>query len=212
VPEGGKVSTMGPEDFHAPPWDAPLDVNAELEAIPKAATMKGILILPMLAEARRAGVVLRSARNRYLPFVDYPLVEHARLLVESAQAFYPGLALRRGLRKLGRAAPRAFAQATVGRVLWAGVDNAESAIEMIAKSYAIASPSARVTIAERAPGRARIRLDGAHCFRDSHHVGLFEGVLLSVNTKCTVEIRMESPNVWEYQLTWPLRSVRPTVG
>ncbi len=49
-------------EFSAPPWDAPLDVTACLAAIPSNATMKGLCLLPMLAEARRRGVVVEGGR------------------------------------------------------------------------------------------------------------------------------------------------------
>jgi len=199
-----------PSEFHVPPWDAPLDVNAELEAIPKEATMKGLFIVPMLVEARRQGVTLKSARERYLPFTDYPLIEHARVLVEAAHAFFPDLTTRRGLRKLGRAAQRAFAQATIGKVMWATVDSPESAIEAASKTYVISTPSARLLIVERAPGRARVRLEGVHCFRDSNHVGTLEGVLLAANTKGTVHVRIDSPTVCEFELSWIVPSQRPS--
>src|SRR6185369_9387325 len=63
----------GSEGFHLPPWGQPLDVEACLAAIPAASTIKSFFILPMLEEARRRGVVLPAARERYLPFADYPI-------------------------------------------------------------------------------------------------------------------------------------------
>jgi uncharacterized protein (TIGR02265 family) len=195
---------MPSADFQEPPWDTPLDVNAELEAIPKGATMKGLFILPMVAEARSRGIVLPSARDRYLTFNDYPLVEHGRVMVESAQAFFPNISTRRGLRKLGRAAVRAFSQTTIGKVMWASVDSVDSALDAAAKMYTIAVPSCRMTVVERAQGRAVVRLGGeAHCFLDSNHVGTLEGVLHASGANGgTVAVRIESRFVGEYRLTW----------
>ena len=197
-----------PSEFYIPPWDAPLDVNAELDAIPKGATIKGLFILPMIVEGRRRGITLPRARERYLPFTDYPLEEQARLLVDAAHAFYPELSTRRGLRRLGRAAHQAFAQATIGKVMWASVDSVDAALEAAAKTYAVTASSTRVTILECAADRAHVRLEGAHCFLDSNHVGTFEGVLLACNTKASVSVRIDSPTAGELLLTGASPSAR----
>ncbi len=196
--------------FHAPPWDAPLDVNAELDAVPQGTTIKGMFLLPMVLEAQRRGVRLESARARYLPFTDYPLVEHGRLLVESARAFHPKLTLRRGLRKLGHWGLRAFAESTVGKVVWAGVDGVDAAMDAAAKTYAIAIPAGRVTIVERSTGRARVRLEGGvHYFLDSNHVGNFEGDLRACHVQGNIAVRAGPPGGGELLLTWSGPSIRP---
>jgi uncharacterized protein (TIGR02265 family) len=197
-------------EFYAPPWDAPLDVNAELDAVPQGTTIKGMFLLPMVLEAQRRGIRLESARDRYLPFADYPLVEHGRLLVESARAFYPKLTTRRGLRKLGHAGLRAFAKSTIGKVVWAAVDGVDAAMDAAVKTYAIAIPAGRLTIVERSPGLARVRLTGGvHYFLDSNHVGNFEGVLRACNVQGTVAVRLEPPAEGELLLTWSGPSIRP---
>jgi uncharacterized protein (TIGR02265 family) len=195
-------------EFQSPPWDAPIDVNRELGAIPATATMKGMFLVPMLAEAQRRGIRLPSARDRYLPFSDYPLLEHGRVLVEAARTFFPDISTRRALRKLGHLAHRAFAETTIGKVVWASVDGVDSAIDATAKTYVIATPAARVTVEERAPGRARVRLSGgAHCFIDSNHVGTFEGVLRACQIQGEVTVKLE-PGGGEFLLTWT-PSVKP---
>ncbi len=200
---------MNPE-FHVPSWDAPLDVSAELDAVPPGTTIKGMFILPMVLEAQRRGIRFESARDRYLPFGDYPLVEHGRLLVESARAFYPKLTTRRGLRKLGHAGLRAFAESTIGKVVWAAVDGVDAAMDAAARTYEIAIPAGRLAIVERGPGRARVRLTGGvHYFLDSNHVGNFEGVLRACRVKGTVAVRLEPPAAGELLLTWTGPSIRP---
>jgi uncharacterized protein (TIGR02265 family) len=204
---------MVTSEFHAPPWDAPLDVNAEIEGLPKGATMKGLFMLPMVAEAQSRGVTLPAARDRYLPFSDYPLAEHARLLVESAHSFYPNLTTRRGLRKLGHAAVHAFRQATIGKVMWATVSSVDSALEAASKTYSIAVPSSHLSTLERSPGRAVVRLwGGAHCFLDSNHVGTLEGVLRASQVEGSVAVRVESRFVADYLLTWRVSSLPPGRG
>ena len=149
--------------------------------VPPDATTKGLCLSPMVAEARRRGIALKGARERYLPFLDYPLVEHMRLLVETAHLFYPNLCTRQGLRKLGRAAHSAIAETLIGKIVWGGVDGVHGALDSAVRCYAITVPCTRVSVVERSAGSARVRL-GSECpsFLDSHHVGVFEAVIRDV--------------------------------
>ncbi len=189
-------------DFHEPPWSAPLDVAACLAAIPDGATVKGLFLLPMVAEAQKLGVVLTGARDRYLPFSDYPLREHASLLVEAARVLFPAASMREGLRKLGRGAQSAFCETTLGRVVWSTAEHLDGALDALAKGYALTSWPSRVEVVERAAGFARVRLDEVHYFLDSHHVGIFEGVMRACGVKGSVRVRLDSPVSGEILLTW----------
>ena len=188
--------------FYEPVWDAPLDVEAEVRALAAGATIKGLFIQPMVEEAARRHATLRGARERYLPFVDYPLVEHLRVMVEAAHAFSPSLTTRRGLRRLGRAAPLAVANTVVGKVLWSAVTDVASGLELAARIYAITAPSSRVVVLENKPGHARVRLEGTHCFLDSNHVGTWEGVMHACHVKGTVGVRIEPRGAAEFALAW----------
>ena len=182
------------QSFVVPPWDAPLDVEECLRNIPDGATTKGMFLLPMLVEAKRRGLTLPSARERYLPFVDYPVAEHARLLVESASAFYPELSTRLALRRLGHRAVDAFRHSTVGKVMWSGATDPLAALDVIAKGYAITSSRTSVEVVESAPGMAKLRVSGVHWFLDSHHVAVFEGILKECGVVGSVRIRLDSPS------------------
>jgi len=189
-------------DFHDPPWSAPLDVAACLAAIPDDATVKGLFLLPMVAEAQRLGVVLPGARERYLPFSDYPLTEHATLLVEAARVLFPDASMREGLRKLGRAAQRAFRETTIGKVIWSTAEHLHGALDSVAKGYALTSFPSRVAVVEKGPGVAHVRFEEVHYFIDSHHVGIFEGVMRACGVRGSVRVRLDSPSSGEFLLTW----------
>jgi len=192
----------GDSAFHEPDWEAPLDVDACLDAIPKGTTMKGLFTGPLIAEAQRRGICLPAPRDRYLPFVDYPLVDHVRLLAAAARAFYPDRPIRAGLRKLGRWAYPSFIQSIVGRVLWASVDSVEKGIDVAGQAYALATPSARLVRVESSPGRAVLRAECVRYFMDSNHVGVLEGVLRACNARGTVRVRIDSPSSGAFLLTW----------
>src|SRR5262252_4083855 len=108
--------------FVEPRWDAPFDDEAELAAIPESSTISGMFLAPLVAEATRRGITLPSARDRYVQFKFYPLVEHARLLLETCARIYPDRPRRMALRKLGRGAPQALVATTLGRVVLGSVE------------------------------------------------------------------------------------------
>jgi uncharacterized protein (TIGR02265 family) len=186
-----------------PPWSAPLDVDAVQRALPPTATISGMFIAALVQEAKRVGVTLPSARERYLAFRFYPLIEHVLVLVEASQRVYPGIPLRQALRKLGRGAPNALVASTLGKVVLAAAAGAHDVIDAIAKAYPLNARPSFVTVLERGPQRAIVRLDEVHYFADSHHVGAFEGalkyagvkgkVLMSPRGKAAVDLLLE----WE---------------
>jgi uncharacterized protein (TIGR02265 family) len=188
--------------FRDPPWDEPLDVAAELKRVPDSLTQKGMFLLPMLLEAKRRNLTLKSARDRYVPFHDYPLREHVALLVESALAFYPEVTLRQGLRRLGRGAYRAFLESTVGKVVWASVTDTHGALDGMLKGYSMAVPGCSAQIVDRRPNTAVVRLERVPYFLDSHHVGCFEGATRAIGIDAKIKIKTESWMAGEFLIEW----------
>lgn len=163
--------------FLSPPWDAPLDAEAAVAAIPETATISGMFLSPLVTGAQKRGIVLKSARERYVGFTFYPLREHARLLLEVCARMYPDRPLRQVLRKLGRGAPSALLASTLGKVVLGSVEGPHDVIAAMAKAYPLNARPSRVTVIESTRGRSVVRLEDIFYFLDSHHVGAFEGVL-----------------------------------
>src|SRR5580765_3124250 len=106
---------------------------------------------PLVAEAKRRGFVLPSARDRYVPFKFYPLVEHARLLLETCERIYPDKPRRMALRKLGRGAPQALISSTLGRVVLGTAEGVHAMVEAMAKAYPLNARPSSVTVVESLP-------------------------------------------------------------
>ncbi|MET0342460.1 MAG: DUF2378 family protein [Polyangiales bacterium] len=164
-------------NFLEPPWDAPLDVAGCLRQIPDSATVTGMFLEPLVEMARNKGVVLRSARDRYVPFRVYPMREHAALLVEACERLYPNLALRQALRKLGRGAPHALLRSTIGKITIGSASGVIDVLRAMSRAYPLNVHPSRVDVLEAVEGRAVVRIEQLHYFLDSHHVGAFESVL-----------------------------------
>lgn len=189
-------------EFVSPPWTSPLDLALELDRIPESATQKGMFMIPMVAAARKMGRPLASARERYLPFHDYPLREHARLLAEAAALFFPDDPLRIGLRRLGRGAHAAFVDSTVGKVVWASATEPQAAVDAILRAYEISFAGCNPRVLERGKGLARVSLSRIYYFLDSHHVGCFESALRSVNVEPEIKIKLDTWSACELLITW----------
>jgi uncharacterized protein (TIGR02265 family) len=188
--------------FVEPPWNAPFDEQAELSAIPESCSISGMFLAPLAAEAKRRGITLPSARDRYVLFKFYPLVEHARLLLETCERIYPDRSRRQALRKLGRGAPQALVASTLGRVVLGSVEGVASVVEAMARAYPLNARPSKVTVVESMPGRSIVRLEEVHYFLDSHHVGTFEGVLKYAGVRGRVRIVMHSRCAADFLLEW----------
>ena len=194
---GGELSP-----FREPPWNAPFDLEREIEAIPPSAQVRGMFILPVVQEAKRAKVSMTRARDRYLPFQFYPLREHARLLADIAAAVYPELSMRQALRKLGRGAPQAFSGSTLGRVLLQPAQGVEQTVGALAKGYELTLNPGRALVEERGPKCLDVTLQEIHYFVDCHHVGAFEGAMKFANARGRVKLQRISAAEAVLRLTW----------
>ena len=188
--------------FAEPLWMAPLDCEAALAAIPATATISGMFIAPLVVEAKRLGVVLPSARERYLPFQFYPLVEHARVMLETCARIYPNVPIRFALRKLGRGAPKALVTSTLGKVVLASAEGVHEVVDAMAKAYPLNARPSKVTVVERAPGRIVVRLEELHYFIDSHHVGAFEGAMKYAGAEGRVLVAPRGKASADFLLEW----------
>ena len=193
---------MRPGEFHEPIWDAPLDVERAIAAIPETATLTGTFLAAVADEAKARGLALPSARERYVGFKPYPLREHARLMVEAAQAFWPEASIRVGLRKLGRGAPATLVRSLSGRVVFGSAQGVLEALRAMAKSYAIHMKPGSIEIEELAAGRALARLRQVHTFIDPHHVGVLEGVMKFSGVKGKVTTRALSSSAADLLCEW----------
>lgn len=189
-------------DFVALDWDAPLDVDSFLRAMPPNARIKGMYATAVVDGARARGLSLASARERYLAFQDVPMREYSTLLVDAARAFFPGLTLRTGLRKLGRSSHDIFARSVVGRVVLSTASDLPGALAACAKAYAISLPPARAEVRDLDKHRAVFALANVYNFLDSHHVGVLEGVAHACGVHVEARVKLASPFDGEIELTW----------
>jgi uncharacterized protein (TIGR02265 family) len=191
-----------PSTFSEPPWDEPLDPGPLIEAIPAAATITGAFLQAIVDAARAREAPLQS-RGTYVGFRRYPLREHATLLVEAARLLFPTESLRMGLRRLGRGGPRTLVGTMLGRVMLGSVEGPIELLRAMAKAYPLHTTPGSLEVMEATPGRAVLRVEAIHYFLDSHHVGVFEGLLRYAEVQePRVQIHPVSPVAADLLCTW----------
>jgi uncharacterized protein (TIGR02265 family) len=193
--------------FVAPDWDAPLDADAFIRAVPASAVIKGMYSAAIAVEAKRRGLTLTHAGEKYVPFLDYPMRDHLNLLVEAARMFSPELSLRRSLRKLGRGAVGVLLSSTLGRAVLGGLTQPETtarAILGITRAYATAlgKPTPQAELKETGETSCILRLSDFWLFLDSHQIGILEGMGRSCGVRIEVEVALESSSKGELACSW----------
>jgi uncharacterized protein (TIGR02265 family) len=193
--------------YVAPSWDAPLDTEAYLRTVPPGALIKGLFGASVAAEAKRRGVALAHSSGKYLPFLDYSLVDHNRLLIDAATAFWPELPLRQGLRKIGRAAVQSLLETTFGKALLGGLTQPEAvprALASLARAYTttMSKPTPWVELTETGERSAIFKLRDAWVFHDSQQIGIIEGLCKACGTRADVRFFMDGPASGEFACSW----------
>lgn len=187
-------------EFQPPDWSAPLDVDERVRLVPPTAMVKGMFLERPIAEAqRRCG--RRPVPGEYVPFRDYPITEHIRVLAACAAAAWPDVPLREGIRRLGRDAFRTFLESLAGRVVFAAAGrNFDAGLGLTTRAYGLTGPVGTARVVERTPGAAVVELRGIHSLADCYHVGVFEAgmehfhepgeVLIRVHSACDVDFKL----------------------
>lgn len=184
-----------------PPWDHPLDAERSLLLIPESATISGMFYLALLEGSKRRGVNLAFKEGRYLPFRFYSLRGFAELLVPASSLFHPGVSLREGLRRIGKAGPAALLKSTLGKVTLGAASGVSEVVAAFIKTYPINVKPSSCSIEQEEENSIRIRLSVPH-FLDCHHVGAFEGALEHAGVKGRVLIAKRGETSADLLLQW----------
>ncbi len=188
--------------FSDPPWQTPLDAPRALSLISADATIAGMFFLGLLEGAKRRGVALSGARERYLPFGFYPVAEFAPLLVTAAGLFHPNLSLRQGLRAIGTVGPAVLAETVLGKVTLGSAIGVHAVVEAIANTYAVNIRQSRCAVTAKTDNACVVNVENVQHFLDSHHIGVFEGTLAHAGVKGRVRIASRDEFNAELLLEW----------
>jgi uncharacterized protein (TIGR02265 family) len=196
------VRREGFETFAEPVWDAPLELRKVLREIPREATIAGMFIEPLAVALRAAGEQDGLASERYASFRFYPLTDHVNLLIRGCDVLHSGARPRDALRKLGRSAPTALLSSTLGKVTLGSVQGVVDMVRAIANTYSVSLRPSQAAVIGEGPRHVLVELASVHYFLDSHHVGVFEGVLRLAKMEGTVKIHKRSETSGDILCSW----------
>jgi len=170
--------TLGPSLTH------PVDVERYLRACPPDERTQGTFLQYIRDEVvKRVGgtpprLFDNLPRDRWLPFLRYPLRELMHLVVNAARILHPREAISEGMRRIGWFAYPSFAATMAGRVvLFAFGDTLDHVVRAVPKAYEICVPEAQVTLTAQTERHFRVEFRGVHCFVDTYHRGVLEGAI-----------------------------------
>jgi uncharacterized protein (TIGR02265 family) len=172
-----------------------IDVERYLKACPMDESTQGTFLQGILDEViRRTGAAPPKLfdglpRDRWLPFLKYPLRELMHLVVNAARILHPKQPISEGLRRVGWFAYPSFAATMAGRVvLFAFGEAVEDVVRSLPKAYSICIPEAEVLVKAHKDRHLHLELRGVHCFVDTYHRGVLEGALWYHGCQPTVEV------------------------
>ena len=171
-----------PYDFRVPDFTGEVDAAAFLAATPENATCKGLYFNTMLEMMSRlpkeqvADITLE--RTRYLPFLDYPLLEHMRLSFVVVPRLYPGLPTREAFRRMGWRAFPDFAGTMLGRVVFGMFgDDLGRAFEAGPKGVSQSVRPGMATVTTIAERHVRMEYYDIYGILDPYYIGVVEGMV-----------------------------------
>ncbi len=186
--------------FLAPDWNAPLDLERRLRAVPDSAWVKGMYLNQLVDDMRAAG---KEHSGKWVGFKNVPMREWLALLVQASEALHPRVPPREALRRLGQKGYQTFAKSIAGRVIidLGGVELA-SALRVIPTIYRNVSAGSCAIEIDRAKRTATARLRGIWDWPDAWQVGLFEGGMLAFKERGTVKVRNLSMSDADLEMRW----------
>jgi uncharacterized protein (TIGR02265 family) len=178
-------------DFAPPDWNEPLRLEEHLAKVPADARNKGIIVSGAIARVKeQTGKTVGPASLGAL--ADYPVRDQIRILVECADALFPGVPPREGLRRLGRGVFPHLRENAAGRLLFAVAgNNVFSAVRLIGRAYNLFTCAKAA--ATSSGNEITVELRNAWIYPESYQVGVYEGALTDYHRSGEITVRRHSP-------------------
>lgn len=192
-----------PSGFEVPDWNAPVDVDAQLEQTPSDVVVKGMYFEGLLREAAKRDVEAAPGHPKYRAFKDYPLRELMKLELDLVPKFFPEASLREGLRRLGWLAYPILIDSMIGKIIFGVLgDDIAKVFKVSAKGYAVSINRGRAVVLDSGPDFARIHLTEMYNFPDCYQLGVFEGALRYYGREGEIVVRTMSDIEVELFVRW----------
>jgi uncharacterized protein (TIGR02265 family) len=184
--------------FHEPDFEAPVDLEAHLAALPPEATCKGLFLADLVQQAGKVTTerdlfrMAQIAERRYVGFRDYPLADAVQLAVTTARVLYPRYPLGEGLRRAGQTVFDALMGTHIGRSLF-GILGREVDLVLLAgpKAFKLMVNVGQLT-ADKAGFRTfHLRAQEFPGLLETYQIGVLEGMLRYCGQRGRIRIALE---------------------
>jgi len=190
------------DTFVVPRWDAPFEVEREIEAAPPNASVRGMFFDFAVNRARRVSKRAISSESR-IAFMHYPMRDYMRLLADCAREAYPHAPAREGLRRMGAHLYDDFLETMVGRAIFSVAGKRFDKIAVLApKAYSASYAPCQLRTAITESKTIHVRFEPMYVFMDTFHVGAWEGVARFCGTEASIRVRTTAPGFGEYEVRY----------
>jgi uncharacterized protein (TIGR02265 family) len=187
------------EGFSYPSFEHELDERAEIDGIPRDATVKGLYFQSLIGHGREHGF---ESQQRHVGLMDYSNREYTELIFEIAPVVHPGVPQREAVRLLGRHAFPALKQSLWGRAVFGALSgDLVRLFGLVSKGWEMSQSHVQARLVASDAGRAHIEL--ARCsLLDTYVVGIFEGIILAAGQQPFIGLRKRGPRDGELECLW----------
>jgi uncharacterized protein (TIGR02265 family) len=183
-------------------WSAPLDVAAQLAAVPADGWVRGVFPDALSRQLRAHGVD-PGPHGSYHVLAKYTLVEYTNAIAYCAEALFPGLPLRQAVRQVGRCIYPAFFDSMVGKAIFAIAGRSyRRAVEVAPKAYDVGISPGSARTAQLREGYAYTELRNVWGLCEAYQVGVWEGALEAFGAVGTVRAKVHSPCNVDLEVVW----------
>lgn len=192
-----------------PRFDAPIDLDAHLRALPPGATTRGMYFTSALAVARqrapRIDVLAEAGLSRasYVAFTPYPVSDCMRLAHAVARHAWPDAPVGEGLRRLGQRSYDAFLDSHLGKVVFGAFGRAPHLVARhAAKGWGLSMNFGRVEVEEVDERRFRFHFCEMPVFLQTQQVGVVEGAMRATGVSGDVLVDARDLANLSMELSW----------
>ena len=147
-----------------------------------------------LREPPRAG--------RFLPFVGYPQLDHARLFLAAARKKSPSVNVHEAMRQLGRENYDAFLTSTVGQVMASMVKTAAQALDRLPDALKLVHPVGHIVTTRVDDRSTKITYRGYVGWLDSTMIGSVEAIVARFAGPASIDVEILDDFDADYLVRW----------
>lgn len=184
-----------------------IDIPTSLAGYQREHTLKGMFFARFVKElgADWASVEKQLASpprlGTYVPFANYPIVDHAALVLFTAKKRSPTLPLREAVRRLAREDILTFLDSTLGRVTAAAVSTPKAALLLLPDVYKLVVVGPRYEAEALGDKRVRLKLvNGSGPWE--YQVGQLEGIAKHYGATTRTRCSLEDGGARLYEVSW----------